>query len=173
LDNHPVAKFRYDQDTSNYLQVAFTDLSYYEPAAWHWDFGDGSTSQDTSPVHTFPHDGLYEVCLTVSNQYDENTFCRSLQIGEINATGEVLPAVKVILYPNPAAEAVNVILYDYLPRHAELRLYDALGKEVARQRLNGGWNVMPLEGIAPGVYFYEVGDGERRLSAGKLGKVGR
>jgi PKD domain len=78
LDNHPIAKFRYDQDTTDYLSVRFTDLSYYEPAEWAWDFGDGTVSQDTSPVHSYPSDGTYEVCLTVFNQYSSDTFCRTL-----------------------------------------------------------------------------------------------
>jgi len=54
LDNHPEALWRHDQeDTLQPRQVTFTDLSYYEPATWHWTFGDGTMSGDTSPVHTY------------------------------------------------------------------------------------------------------------------------
>jgi hypothetical protein len=175
LDNHPLAGFTWEvTDTAGEpLTVRFNDNSFYEPEAWSWDFGDGAAGDEVNPMHTFPADGVYTVCLTVSNQYDSDTFCREVRVETPNATPLLFDKGKILIFPNPAAEAANVILYDYLPRLAELRLYDALGKEVARQRLNGGWNVMPLEGIAPGVYFYEVGDGERRLSAGKLGKVGR
>jgi hypothetical protein len=175
LDNHPLAGFTWEvTDTvGEPLTVRFNDNSFYEPETWSWDFGDGAAGDEVNPMHTFPADGVYTVCLTVSNQYDSDTFCREVRVETPSATPIPFDYGKILVFPNPAADAVNLLLYDHLPRLAELRLYDALGKEVARQRLNGGWNVMPLEGIAPGVYFYEVRDGERRLTAGKLGKVGR
>ncbi len=68
-DNHPVAKYRYEQDTSDYLRVRFTDISYYRPESWSWDFGDGTTFEGKKPYyHTFAQDGVYDVCLTVSNE---------------------------------------------------------------------------------------------------------
>ena len=44
---------------------------YYSPdstlaATYLWDFGDGTTSTDQNPVHTFPQDGFYVVTLTVT-----------------------------------------------------------------------------------------------------------
>ncbi|MEO0728108.1 MAG: PKD domain-containing protein, partial [Bacteroidota bacterium] len=59
IDNIPLARFRTDQDTADYLSFYFQDLSDYEPADWFWDFGDGLTSQDTSPVHVYAQDGIY------------------------------------------------------------------------------------------------------------------
>ena len=61
IDNIPVAKFRKDADALVYCKYVFTDLSFYEPAVWNWDFGDGGISSDTSPVHTYQADGTYQV----------------------------------------------------------------------------------------------------------------
>ncbi|MEO1367449.1 MAG: PKD domain-containing protein, partial [Acidobacteriota bacterium] len=36
-------------------------------AAWSWDFGDGSTSSERHPVHTFSAPGTYSVSLTVTD----------------------------------------------------------------------------------------------------------
>jgi PKD repeat protein len=36
-------------------------------ASWFWDFGDGSTSTDRNPGHTFPDAGAYQVKLTVTD----------------------------------------------------------------------------------------------------------
>ncbi len=170
LDNHPIAKFRYDQDTTNYLYLSFTDLSYYEPAEWSWSFGDGTVSQDTSPVHAYAQGGTYEVCLTVSNQYSASSYCKTLQIGT-SATSATGPQATLTVFPNPAREATNIILSDYLPRHAVLNLYTATGQSVHYQRINFGWNTVPLEGIAPGLYFFEVRDEGRLLQSGKLVKA--
>jgi PKD repeat protein len=50
------------------LTVQFTDhTTCGQPLTWHWDFGDGGTSQLTNPVHTYTEPGRYDVSLTVSN----------------------------------------------------------------------------------------------------------
>ena len=40
IDNFPQAWYRYEKDTTNKLKVEFTDLSFYEPKKWSWDFGE-------------------------------------------------------------------------------------------------------------------------------------
>ena len=56
------------------LTVQFTDESTGDIAtSWSWDFGDGSTSTEQSPVHTYVSAGNYTVSLTVSNAYGFST----------------------------------------------------------------------------------------------------
>jgi hypothetical protein len=171
LDNVPVALFRYDQDTLDYLTVEFTDLSHYEPAVWSWDFGDNTASSDASLVHNFPSSGLYEVCLTVSNQYGQDTFCQTLNLGTV-ATGEKKPQVDIHVFPNPCREMVNFTVTDYLPKDASATFYDAVGRPVLKVKLVSGWNSLSLGSLPAGVYFYEVWEGGVRLKSGKVVKVG-
>jgi PKD repeat protein len=49
------------------LEVAFADLSAGEPTAWLWDFGDGATSTERHPVHTYADGGSYDVSLVATN----------------------------------------------------------------------------------------------------------
>lgn len=51
----------------------FTDLSSNIPIAWEWDFGDGGTSSDQNPVHTYTVEGTYTVTLTATNLVGSNT----------------------------------------------------------------------------------------------------
>ena len=46
--------------------VQFTDLSIQGPTTWNWNFGDGQTSGDQYPAHTYLTDGIYNVSLTAS-----------------------------------------------------------------------------------------------------------
>jgi len=48
------------------LSVAFVDLSSGDVQSWSWDFGDGSSSTEASPVHVYDDPGSYTVHLTVS-----------------------------------------------------------------------------------------------------------
>lgn len=54
------------------LTVQFEDRSSFDPArpiiGWEWAFGDGATSTEMSPVHTYASPGLYAVSLTVSDR---------------------------------------------------------------------------------------------------------
>ncbi len=58
------------------LVVAFADRSQGNVASWLWEFGDGSTSTDASPTHTYTEAGLYDVALTVSNGLNSDTLTR-------------------------------------------------------------------------------------------------
>ncbi len=48
------------------LQVNFTDRSVYDISNWSWDFGDGGTSTQQSPSHTYTTRGVYPVSLEVT-----------------------------------------------------------------------------------------------------------
>jgi len=60
--------------------VAFVDESTMTPTAWLWDFGDGTTSTQKNPSHTFPFAGTFTVTLTASNSYGSDTFSQSIII---------------------------------------------------------------------------------------------
>lgn len=49
----------------NPRRIAFEDQSYGKIDYWHWDFGDGSSSNERHPVHTYTKDGQWVVTLTV------------------------------------------------------------------------------------------------------------
>ncbi len=51
------------------LLVQFQDTSLGNPSAWLWDFGDGETSNEQHPLHTFTKPGTYSVTLIVNTQY--------------------------------------------------------------------------------------------------------
>ena len=80
--NMPVAGFTSAQVAST-LDVDFTDASTGVPTDWLWDFGDGNTSTDQNPTHTYAAAGSYAVCLTVTNECGSDSAC--------DATVDVLP----------------------------------------------------------------------------------
>ena len=55
------------------LTVHFTDESTNDPTAWLWKFGDGATSTEQHPTHTYTASGVYTVTLTATNAYGTTT----------------------------------------------------------------------------------------------------
>jgi len=60
--------------------VAFSDASTFFPTSWTWDFGDGNTSTEQNPVHTYDEPGTYDVQLEVCNENGCDTFSASQAI---------------------------------------------------------------------------------------------
>lgn len=67
--------------STNFLTANFTDQSTFNGAVTHlWDFGDGNTSTQQNPSHTYAADGTYTVCLTVSDACGADSSCQSVTV---------------------------------------------------------------------------------------------
>ena len=76
--NAPVTSFSASQTSGNApLTVDFTGQSKGSPTSWKWSFGDGNTSTDKNPVHTYNKSGLYSIRLTASNEKGSNALTKS------------------------------------------------------------------------------------------------
>jgi PKD repeat protein len=54
----------------------FTDLSQ-APTSWSWNFGDGNTSTEQNPSHTYTSMGTFTVSLTATNQFGSDTMTKT------------------------------------------------------------------------------------------------
>lgn len=67
--SRPRADFTVDKSSGEPpLSVQFSDRSSGSPHTWNWEFGDGCTSREENPVHTYDDDGQYTVSLNVTNK---------------------------------------------------------------------------------------------------------
>ena len=56
--------------------VRFQDATAGDVTLWHWDFGDGQTSNEQHPMHTYTEGGNYVVTLTVDGPHGPSHFSR-------------------------------------------------------------------------------------------------
>lgn len=140
----------------NNLTFAFTDLT---PGAtsWAWDFGDGNSSTQQNPSHTYSTIGVYTVTLTVNGgscivTYDVGA---GVNIGLDDLEYEGL---KIQLFPNPATEELNVAFSEPLGYDTKARLYALNGKLIKEIEIAASdeFTVIRLDGVNTNLYVLEI-----------------
>ncbi|HEV7331677.1 MAG TPA: PKD domain-containing protein [Flavisolibacter sp.] len=76
----PVALFDVETTCDNKFLFQFRDQSV-GATTWLWNFGDGTTSNEQHPLHTYSGIGNYTVQLTVTNDTCSHTFQRVIRAG--------------------------------------------------------------------------------------------
>nr|NQU94446.1 PKD domain-containing protein [Bacteroidota bacterium] len=79
------AAFEYFMPMFNPMTVHFIDQSDFQPGTWFWEFGDGETSGEPNPFHTYTAGGEYEVSLTIMSDDSTcvDTYTEVVEIEEI------------------------------------------------------------------------------------------
>lgn len=143
------ADFIIDYSNLTSLEVVFEDHSFSldgEIIAWKWEFGDGQTSDEQSPVHVYDSGGVYEIWLSI----ESSTGCSSTIVQHI-----CIGDTEVVEGP----ECQAIFFFEQLGENAEFQFMDvSLGDVVAWQ-----WNFgdgetsqepVPIHQYAnPGVYL--------------------
>lgn len=83
------AYFPFDWTYCTLYVCSFLDGSSGGPNWWLWDFGDGNTSTEQLPTHTYATWGVYTVRLTVSNDggVTTDTYERVIPVGNTATVG--------------------------------------------------------------------------------------
>ncbi len=160
----PVAAFSI---TTAGTLLLFVDVSQNNPTQWLWNFGDGTISTEQNPLHLYPQNGIYQVCLIVSNACGIDTICQNAVVGPVSAY-EPPAGMKVNAYPNPANELLTVEVGDALPGEAVVELIDSRGRLANRWRYYLGTGVqrlaLPVEDMPPGLYWLTLYTVQGRVS---------
>lgn len=162
------ALFTYEtSDTS--LTVRFTDQSHTGPEGWHWDFGDGATSGDQHPVHTYDTAGTYSACLTVSKGTATDTSCQDITL---TGTSAVNPGAtrhtQPVVSPNPFSRYL-----DFTPPEGReiyaIRIFDTQGRLLLNTEMSCPCRIV-MEAFPPGVYLYQITLRDGTMVSGKAVK---
>lgn len=136
-----VPSFRYVVDPSGY-QVSFTNQTYEwnfnrsTALNYHWDFGDGNTSNLEHPTHAYANHGTYKTCLTItdpSSGYSRSHCDESVAAFAMSIEEENKASLKV--YPLPVVDILQLSLNYPQSAKATLELYSMQGSLVFRKEI--------------------------------------
>ena len=149
--------------------VQFNDMTTGNVIAWEWEFGDGKSSSEQNPKHSYSSPGLYEVKLKVFDTYG----CSSLSTIEVEVTSSYR-----ILIPNAFTPNGDNLNDYFLPKFRgisefEMHIFNTWGDLLysAYSMEDPGWDGYNKGRISPnGNYVYKVffttREGERKSKSG-------
>ena len=151
--------------------VQFTDQTSLNPTAWLWDFGDGTTSEDQNPEHTYTDAGYYTVSLTASNGMETNTETKEHYIQlTVSGVNEHKIISNFLVAPNPMKNRayVSFMLSDVC-QEVTVEICDLQGKVIESTQqhlLNQGEHSIEinLEDLVDGLYFLNLKTGNTSVS---------
>lgn len=118
----PVADFDYNVAGNS---IAFDNNSQFNLENF-WDFGDGTTSTEVNPIHTFSGSGTFWVNLIVSNICGADTIAILVNTTSISTIEE---SDKLAVYPNPNnGEFIIELDAENNLEDAEIRITDLNGR---------------------------------------------
>ena len=141
-------------DPTNTLTFNFNDNSIPTPSTWLWSFGDGSTSSQQNPSHTYLAPGTYEVVLVSSNGS-----CSS-----VDTTFVIIDYNEFFNVPNvftPDEDGINEELFidNSGIKEFSILIYDRWGlKKYESTDPYFRWNGKGLDGqaVSDGTYYYII-----------------
>ena len=164
-----IAKYRYDTSVCDFMPppvaaftctgtttVSFTYTGSTSYDSLRWDFGDGTTSTVTNPVHTYTTSVGYNACVTLfSSCLSEggNTYCHEVDIP--NALAEVATKNDITVSPNPATNELTITAGDKI---TAVIINNYLGQTVYRGTYNADHITINLADFPVGIYLMKIND---------------
>lgn len=153
ISPNPVAAASYPSVAFIDEPINFIDTTIYSPGAgsiWGWSFGDGTTSSNPNPIHSYSSPGTYNVCLIVQSNFGcMDTICDTIKVVPNQLT---LPN---LLTTNN--DGLNDVLYfEYLPFYgiSTLQVFNRWG-EIIYESDDYQNNWQPTK-LVDGTYFYII-----------------
>ena len=148
------------------LMVEFSNSS--SAGSYLWDFGDGNTSTEANPTHTYSETGTYSVCLELTTDCGVKDVCNTLSVNNASIDENYWDYISV--YPNPTTSMVYFSITH--PEISTIKIIDVVGKEIYRMPVSGQINAVDLSTFDNGSYFFNILDASGKiLLSDKLLKV--
>ncbi len=144
-------------DINNDPTVQFSDASA-DAVEWFWNFGDGTTSTDANPSHSYTRMGTFYVSLTVTNSDGcTNSAIQEIEVVDSSVGVEDIVELKgVKVFPNPTRDELNIEVDFEAQERLTIQLTDLLGKPIRQlnqQTVQSGTFQMNIGDLTSGVYL--------------------
>jgi PKD repeat protein/thiol-disulfide isomerase/thioredoxin len=129
------------------LEVSFA-ANLADATSYHWDFGDGTTSEEAQPHHVFAISGTYNICLTVANECGSSEQCKDIFVA--NGASVILVELTV----------GNISCYGAADGALSVQAFGGSGNYTFEWTGPGGSEHIgsTIDNLGPGMYVLTVSD---------------
>lgn len=159
IDPSPMADYSF---TTALMTANFTDLSS-GATNWSWDFGDGNSSTQQNPSHTYAAPGTYPVVLIVTNSFGcMDTVTYDVTVVDVGIDGALVDQFSIeSIYPNPFRSDLSFALNFPYAGELQISIVDVVGKQVtpiySGQVASGLWEFRwDAAALAEGTYLLQI-----------------
>jgi len=148
--------------TINNLTVNFENLSQ-NTDSFYWDFGDGYTSNEINPQHTYTEANNYFTSLTSYKHACKQAVFKNIVISSLNNFNN---KTDIILYPNPG-EGVFTINFKNIDDRFDIKIYNSLGEEIYfKYNINGKLNITTIDinSFKNGFYYVSLRSNKKTIN---------
>ena len=153
VDPLPIAAF---SPNLSVFDIEFVNQSEFA-TDYEWHFGDGTTSTDFEPMHTYSIEGMQNMYLVASNDCGSDTAFLDLNSVGIKETNSL---VDLSIFPNPSHGQVSLTLNSIENQELTVSLVDAFGRQVYAEEVyvNGGMNSIQFDfkAYSKGIYYLQM-----------------
>ena len=147
--------------------VQFSDDYNLYPVNQYWDFGDGKTSGEQNPQHSYSNSGVYLVNMISKNEYGTVVLEKSAIIKVIQDTGTSLEENlldsnddKVAIYPVPVKDIMTICLSETEMYPAILEVLNLEGKSLKTMKIDTNNASIDVSDLNSAIYFVKVTTGK-------------
>ena len=160
----PDAEFTYEENGN--LLVTFLNTSL-NASEYLWDFGDGETSVDINPVHSFPAPGNYDVKLHAFYCQFQDSIVHSVDLGLTGRTVDLYEQiVRWNIYPVPA---ITFLMVENLPSNkVYYKIFNGYGIEIQEGVIAKSENQISIASLPKGLYMLQLLFGTQSLGIQKF-----
>lgn len=153
IDDNPQANFSHAKFQKT---VQFTNTSIFGRNNY-WDFGDGTTSTKTNPVHTYSSNGSYIVKLRIANSCGPDSVSKTIAVNSSIEDFADLPGLNI--YPNPADHWIQMEISSINKDHYFVDIFSPLGHSIYHQVFSNTNYILEqidLSKYSRGIYFVQL-----------------
>jgi hypothetical protein len=157
INPSPLSEFQTDGDLKTLSPISFVNSST-GAVSYKWNFGDGFTSTEVHPTHTYATTKNYTVSLLVTNELG-CTSNSTLTISVI--TGIETPGFQI--YPIPFNSAISIQTDWSEFQYTVMDLTGSIYQSNSVQ-MQGGVQSIDLKELPPGIYLIRFSDGNKIIT---------
>ncbi|MCK4661406.1 MAG: PKD domain-containing protein [Bacteroidales bacterium] len=129
-----------------------------------WDFGDGQTSEELNPVHTYDNEGTYPVQLIASNDCNSDTLLINVPV-YLTDISDIESVETINVFPNPSNGFFNVELS--LSKYSDITIliFDVVGNKLIIKEFENVKYLrenIDISNYPAGIYYLKVMSGNNQ-----------